>query len=135
MPANPGIITPSFPIYMFSWGGSLAWLEVVGILGAIRGAVVVLEQLILWLQEVCLGFFQHNLMLTFAINQVSGDEELFDTARDYFNFVTTFLESINLSAVHVTTPCWSYPLCGRSPDSGTITCNTPFSRVMTGAQG
>ena len=33
----------------------LAWLEVVSILGATRGAVVALEQLIPWLQEVCFG--------------------------------------------------------------------------------
>ena len=31
----------------------LAWLEVVSVLGATRGAIVVLEQLISWLQEVC----------------------------------------------------------------------------------
>ena len=33
----------------------LTWLEVVSILGATRGAVVALEQLIPWLQEVCFG--------------------------------------------------------------------------------
>ena len=31
----------------------LAWLEVVSVLGAVRGAVVALEQLMSWLQEVC----------------------------------------------------------------------------------
>ena len=31
----------------------LAWLEVVSVLGAARGAVSALEQLLLWLQEVC----------------------------------------------------------------------------------
>jgi hypothetical protein len=34
----------------------LAWLEVVSVLGAVRGAVVALEQLVPWLQEVCLAF-------------------------------------------------------------------------------
>ena len=33
----------------------LAWLEVVSVLGAARGAVAALEQLIPWLQEVCFG--------------------------------------------------------------------------------
>jgi len=33
----------------------LAWLEVISILGAARGAVVALEQLVFWLQEVCFG--------------------------------------------------------------------------------
>ena len=33
----------------------LAWLEVVSVLGAVRGAVVSLESLIRWLQEVCFG--------------------------------------------------------------------------------
>jgi hypothetical protein len=34
----------------------LAWLEVLSILGALRGAIVALEQLMPWLQEVCLVF-------------------------------------------------------------------------------
>ena len=33
----------------------LAWLEVVSVIGATRGAVVALEQVIPWLQEVCFG--------------------------------------------------------------------------------
>ena len=33
----------------------LAWLEVLSVLGAARNAVVALETLILWLEEVCLG--------------------------------------------------------------------------------
>ena len=35
----------------------LAWLEVVSVLGAVRGAVAALEQLVLWLQEVCFTLF------------------------------------------------------------------------------
>ena len=35
----------------------LAWLEVVSVLGAVRGAVVALEELILWLQEVWFSLF------------------------------------------------------------------------------
>ena len=35
------------------------------------------------------------------MDQVSGDEELLDTARDYFHFVTEFFEVINLSATHI----------------------------------
>ncbi|KAF9649794.1 hypothetical protein BDM02DRAFT_3094164, partial [Thelephora ganbajun] len=33
----------------------LGWLEVVSVLGAVRGAIVGLDQLICWLQEVCFG--------------------------------------------------------------------------------
>ena len=33
----------------------LAWLEVVSVLGVVRGAVVALEQLMSWLEEVCFG--------------------------------------------------------------------------------
>ena len=33
----------------------LAWLEVLSVLGAVRGAVVALEKLVLWVQEVCFG--------------------------------------------------------------------------------
>ena len=43
----------------FHWfPGPLApstWLEVVSVLGAARGAIAALEQLIPWLQEVCFG--------------------------------------------------------------------------------
>jgi hypothetical protein len=36
----------------------LAWLEVVSVLGATRGAVIALEKLMSWLQEVCLVFIE-----------------------------------------------------------------------------
>ena len=36
-----------------------------------------------------------------VMNQVSGDEELLDTATDYFNFVTKFFEPISVSATHI----------------------------------
>ena len=34
----------------------LAWLEVLSVLGAMRGAIVTLEHVILWLQKVCFGY-------------------------------------------------------------------------------
>ena len=40
----------------------LAWLEVVSIIGAVGGAVVALERLVPWLQEVCFGFL-HGITL------------------------------------------------------------------------
>jgi hypothetical protein len=40
----------------------LAWLEVVSVIGAVRGAVVALERLVPWLQEVCFGPLQHHLI-------------------------------------------------------------------------
>ncbi|KAF9642193.1 hypothetical protein BDM02DRAFT_3193718 [Thelephora ganbajun] len=61
----------------------LAWLEVVSVLGAVRGAIAGLEQLIGWLQEV------------------SGNEELLDIARDYSHFVAVFSEPISVSATHI----------------------------------
>ncbi|KAF8340814.1 hypothetical protein F5887DRAFT_978796 [Amanita rubescens] len=61
----------------------LAWLEVVSVLGAVRGAVVALGKLIPWLQKV------------------SGNGELLEIARDYFHFVTRFFEPINVSAAHI----------------------------------
>ena len=33
----------------------LAWLEVLSVLGTMRGAIIALEQVILWLQKVCFG--------------------------------------------------------------------------------
>ncbi|KAF9644139.1 hypothetical protein BDM02DRAFT_3190869 [Thelephora ganbajun] len=70
-------------LHVFLGEKFLAWLEVFSILGAVRGAVVGLERLILWLQEV------------------SRNEELLDTARDYFHFVATFFEPISVSAPHI----------------------------------
>ena len=35
------------------------------------------------------------------MNQGPGNEELLDTARDYFHFVTKFFEPINVSATHI----------------------------------
>ena len=35
------------------------------------------------------------------MNQIAKDEQLFDAARDYFYFVTTFFEPINISATHI----------------------------------
>ncbi|KAF9645139.1 hypothetical protein BDM02DRAFT_3189954 [Thelephora ganbajun] len=61
----------------------LAWLEVVSVLGAVSGAIVGLEQLIAWLQEV------------------SGNDELLDIARDYSHFVAMFFEPISVSATHI----------------------------------
>jgi len=40
-------------------------------------------------------------MLTQAATQVSGDEQLVNTARDCFYFVTKFFEPINVSATHI----------------------------------
>jgi hypothetical protein len=46
-----------YSLHTFLEGKFLAWLEVVSVLGAARGAVIALEQLMSWLQEVCLVFF------------------------------------------------------------------------------
>ena len=79
----------------------LAWLEVVSVLGAARGAVTALERLAPWLQEVCFTHLQYCLILIHAMNQADRNEELLDTARDCFHFVTKFFEPINVSAVHI----------------------------------
>ena len=45
----------------------LAWLEVASVLGAVRGAVAALEQVIHWLKEVCFGPpLYHYLTLTYC---------------------------------------------------------------------
>ena len=41
------------------------------------------------------------ITLTCVQNQVVGDHQLLQTARDYFHFATTFLEIINTSATHI----------------------------------
>jgi len=40
-------------------------------------------------------------MLTQAVTQVSGDDQLVDTAKDCFYFVTKFFEPISVSATHI----------------------------------
>ena len=44
-------------LYAFLEKKFLAWLEVVSVLGVVRGAIIGLEQLITWLQEVCPSLF------------------------------------------------------------------------------
>ena len=46
-------VTPN--LHVFLEEKFLAWLEVVSVLGATRGAIAALEQLMSWLQEVCFG--------------------------------------------------------------------------------
>ena len=113
----------------------LAWLEVFSVLGAVREAVAALEQLIVWLQEVCLSPFITFLSLIGAINQVSRNEELLNTVRDYFYFVTRFFELISVSATHI-----YHTALELSPLSSIIRRlyyhwrHTPSPRVMVGNQ-
>jgi len=92
----------------------LAWLEVLSVLGATRVAVAALEELIPWLQ-------------------VTGNEELLDTARDYFHFVTKFFDPISVSAIHV-----YHSALELSPLSSIVRRlyyhrrHTPFPRVVAG---
>jgi len=78
----------------------LPWLEVLSVLGAARYAVVALEKLIQWLPKVCLDLFE-TLHITNNPNQVTGGQQLLNTAADYFQFVTKFFEIIKLSAPHI----------------------------------
>jgi len=79
----------------------LAWLEVVSVLGAVRGAVVGLEKLVPWLQEVCFGLPHKITYHSHTTKQVDGCGELLDTTRDFFSFVTKFFEVASISATHI----------------------------------
>jgi len=84
----------------------LAWLEVLSVIGAARDAIIALEDLITWLQEVsCIStppdLIIREIMLTHAPNQVARDHQLLETARDCFHFATTFFELIGASATHI----------------------------------
>jgi len=48
-------------LHMFLKKRFLAWLEVISVLGAARNAVDAMENLMLWLQEVCAGLFQSSI--------------------------------------------------------------------------
>ena len=60
-------------LHIFLQEKFLAWLEVVSVLGATRGAVVALKQLISWLQEVC--FIPSTASSGTDICNVSGFQE------------------------------------------------------------
>ena len=65
-------------------------------------------------------------------NQVSSDEQLLDAAKDYFKFVTTFFEPINVSAPHI-----YHSALELSPLTSIVRKlyyhqRTPFPRVATG---
>ena len=67
------------------------------------------------------------------MNQVSGEKDLLDTAKDYFHFVTKFFEPINISAVHI-----YHSALELSPLSSIVRRlyyhrrRTPFPRVVAG---
>ena len=69
------------------------------------------------------------------MNQASGNEELLETARDCFRFVTKFFEPINVSAVHI-----YHSALELSPLSSIVRRlyyhqrPTPFPRVVAGLQ-
>ncbi|KAF9783107.1 hypothetical protein BJ322DRAFT_136413 [Thelephora terrestris] len=71
------------PLRNFLQERFLGWLEVLSVGGSVNDAVIALERLILWLQEV------------------AKDHQLLLTARDYFQFVTNFFEVIDASATHL----------------------------------
>ena len=127
-------ITPLISsIHVFLEEKFLAWLEVISVLGATRGAITALEQLIQWLQEVCFGSSPQFLTLMYVINQVGGNKELLETARDCFYFVAKFFEPINVSAIHI-----YHSALELAPLSSIVRrlyyhqrC-TPFPKVITG---
>ena len=67
------------------------------------------------------------------MNQVSGAEELLNTAKDCFHFVTKFFEPINIPAVHI-----YHSALELSPLSSIVRRlyyhrrHTPFPRVVAG---
>ena len=51
----------------------LAWLEVVSAIGAVGGAVVALERLMVWLQEVCFwSSLYHHTIITYCESGCQG---------------------------------------------------------------
>jgi len=88
------------PLHNFLKEKFLPWLEVISVLGAARDVVAGLGNLVLWLQEVCLGLIR-VLCITNTSNQVAMNQDLVNMARDYFSFVTRFFEVIKVSAPHI----------------------------------
>ena len=74
-----------------------------------------------------------HLMLTHAVNQVARNEELLNTVRDCFHFVTKFFEPIRVSATHI-----YHSALELSPPSSIIRRlyyhqrHNPFPRVVHG---
>ena len=126
-----------FHLHIFLEDKFLAWLEIASALGAARGAVVALEKLIPWLQEVCFGSLHSTINANryYDITQVARDNQLLDMARDYFHFVTKFFDVISASAAHI-----YHSALELSPLSSIVRRlyyhqrPIPFPRVVAGAQ-
>ena len=120
-------------LHLFLREKFLAWLEVVSVLGAVRGAVAGLEELMPWIQKVCFGCLCSAPNTKVPWNQVTRDEQLLDIAKDCFNFATRFFEPINISAPHI-----YHSALELSPLSSTVRKFyhhqrlTPFPRVGIG---
>ena len=79
----------------------LAWLGVLSVLGDVGGAVVALENLAQWLEKVCFGVNYCIAQHSCSMNQHIEYNQLLDTVKDYFHFVTKFFEPLNVSATHI----------------------------------
>ena len=80
-------------------------------------------------------FIKYHLTLIHTIDQIGENEELLNTIRDFFRFVTRFFKPINVSATHI-----YHSALELSPLSSIVRKlyyhhrHTPFPRVVTGTQ-
>ena len=114
--------------------GFLAWLEVLSVIGVARDAIIALENLVLWLQEV------GSLFSTFRVTHALRTRWLWitdsSTLREtIFTLRLPFLRSSISPPPIFTTPRWNYPRCHRlSGDFTIISGRIPRRRWYSGSR-
>jgi len=101
--------------------GFLAWLEVLSVIGAARDAVIALENLVFWLQEVCFGILSYIP----CRSSTPRTRWLGTTNSSILRGTISTLQPPSLKSSMsppptFITPPWNYPLCRRPSEHFTI---------------
>ena len=84
-------------LHQFLISKFLFWLEVLSVIGAVRGAVDALEATVKWLDVGYISLFIYFQYLMFCFQE----SPTLNIARDYSRFVITFFDLISSSAPHI----------------------------------
>ena len=118
-----GDVTAIIPVLRsFLQEGFIAWLEVLSVIGTARDAVIALENLVLWLQDVrfdlpsYISRYSHTLRTRWL--WITNSSTLRGTIS---TLQLPSLKSSMSPPPMFTIPRWSYPLCRRSSERFTTT--------------
>jgi len=107
-------------LYVFLKEKFLAWLEVVSVLGTTRGAIVALETLMHWLQEVCSSYI-YIICVDILWVRLPGTRNFLTPPEITIILQPHFLRSSTSLPCIFTTQHWSYPLCHQLSENYTTT--------------